>query len=59
MPARRDKSRTHSDADADADALCANLRALNLPFMLENHPALAQTAADNCTVLSNVSIFFL
>ena len=44
MPARRDKPHTHSHSDADA--LCANLRALNLPFMQENHAALVQTAAD-------------
>ena len=40
MPTRRDKPHP------DADALRANLSALNLPFMLENHPAFAQTAAD-------------
>jgi len=30
----------------DADALHSRLKALNLPFMLENHQTLAQTAAD-------------
>jgi DNA replication protein DnaC len=30
----------------DADALRSHLKALNLPFMRENHQALAQTAAD-------------
>ena len=33
-------------ANTDADALRAHLSALQLPFMLENHQALAQTAAD-------------
>ena len=40
MRARRDAAR------ADADALRSHLSALNLPFMLENYQALAQTAAD-------------
>jgi DNA replication protein DnaC len=40
MRTRRDK------AHPDTDALRANLRALNLPFMLENHQTFAQTAAD-------------
>ncbi len=39
MRTRRDK------AHPDADTLRANLRALNLPFMLENHQTVAQTAA--------------
>jgi DNA replication protein DnaC len=33
-------------AHPDVDALRSYLRALNLPFMLENHQAFAQTAAD-------------
>jgi DNA replication protein DnaC len=33
-------------ANTDADALRARLKAMNLSFMLENHQALAQTAAD-------------
>ncbi|MPZ46550.1 MAG: ATP-binding protein [Betaproteobacteria bacterium] len=37
-------SREHTHPDADA--LRSRLKALNLPFMLENHQALAQTAAD-------------
>ena len=40
MATRREK--THPDTDA----LLQNLRALKLPFMLEQHQALAQTAAD-------------
>lgn len=36
----------HDQAHPDADALRSHLSALNLPFMLENHQALAQTAAD-------------
>ncbi len=40
MPPRRDQ------AHADADALRSHLGTLNLPFMLENYQALAQTAAD-------------
>ena len=40
MQARRDQ------AHADADALRSHLGALNLPFMLENYQALAQTAVD-------------
>lgn len=42
MPTRRDQAHV----DADADALRTHLGALNLPFMLENHQAFAQTAAD-------------
>ena len=39
--------RTHPDqAHADADALRSHLGRLKLPFMLENHQALAKTAAD-------------
>jgi DNA replication protein DnaC len=37
---------TATVVDADADALRSHLIALNLPFMRENHQALAQTAAD-------------
>ena len=33
-------------ANTDADALRARLKAMNLSFILENHQALAQTAAD-------------
>jgi DNA replication protein DnaC len=40
MPTRRDQ------AHVDADALRSHFSALNLPFMLENHQAYAQTAAD-------------
>ena len=40
MATRREK--THPDTDA----LLQHLRALKLPFMLEQHQALAQTAAD-------------
>src|SRR6476661_4005873 len=40
MPTRRDQ------AHPDTDALRSHLGALNLPFMLENHQTLAQTAAD-------------
>lgn len=40
MPTRSDQ------APVDADALRAHFSALNLPFMLENHQAYAQTAAD-------------
>ena len=42
MRTRRDQTRPNSDADA----LRANLGALNPPFMLENHQAFAQIAAD-------------
>ena len=35
-----------NETHADADALRAHLCALNLPFMLENYQAVAQTAAD-------------
>jgi DNA replication protein DnaC len=38
--------RNETHADADADALRSHLCALNLPFMLENYQAVAQTAAD-------------
>ena len=40
MPRRPDQ------AHVDAHALRSHLGALNLPFMLENYQALAQTAAD-------------
>ena len=40
MPTRRD------DTDPDAEALRSQLRALNLPFMLENYQSVAQIAAD-------------
>ena len=39
------RSRRHQP-HPDADALRASLGGLNLPFMLENHQAFAQTAAD-------------
>ena len=39
--------RTRRDpAHPDADALRAHLEALNLPFMIENHQAFSQTAAE-------------
>ena len=39
--------RTRPDqAHADADALRSHLGALKLPFILKNHQAFAQTAAD-------------
>jgi DNA replication protein DnaC len=40
MPTRRDP------AHVEADALRSKFSALNLPFMLENYQAYAQTAAD-------------
>jgi len=40
MPTRRDQPQV------DDDALRSHLSALNLPFVLENHQAFAQTAAD-------------
>lgn len=47
MPTQREQTRRdQTRAATDADALRSHLDTLNLPFMRENHQALAQTAAD-------------
>jgi len=45
MPAQA-KKQTHTHSTPDADALRAHMASLKLPFMLENHQAFAQSAAD-------------